>query len=311
MLFGLAPAHKFLPNIAYPSVQESADALLRTFWAIVGAETIHLFKQESTGLDDGSWFDASGTPSTRMPAGHRALLARVIHGGSVGRQPDTTPGVPIAPRLETEDFDVKTAARECSLRMVQSARSAGVSGGITFGMDEVPLRPSSRWQLYLHRGPLPVLQLRIADASGFRPPSGWGEKLLANGAADVAYQGAGGYLGDPHHIWLCLSGSGYLGEAHDIYLLLKSQKIFPWSKGGSSDEAVGAGQRLREICKAVWAHRGSRGKRWQSVSAWRWGQRRFLRSFDRLLVERLKFDDLQGLLTVIGTSAESWYAAGT
>ena len=314
MLFGLSPAYKFLDNISYPCVEESSRALLGAFWRATGAKTIHLFKPESAGLADGSWSDPSGTRFTRMPAGLRALALRTPQARTARRSEGDTPerstGAPILPKLDIEEFDSESALCECSLRMVQTARSPGVSGGIAFGMNEAPLGPSRRWELYLHRGPLPLLELRIAEASGFRPPGNWPEKLLAGSAADVIYEGGGGYLGDPRHVWLFLLGNGYVGDAPRIYLLLKRQKVFQWSNGESSDAAVAAGQRVQEACIAAWSGRGLATARPQKVSAWRWRQRRFVRAFDRLLLGHLRPDEFERLLSLMGTNLGTWLAAG-
>jgi len=303
-LFSISPARKFLDDIAYPCVEESSRRLLRAFWDVMGAKTVHLFKQESAGLEDGSWFDLSGTSSTRMPAGLRALLSRVAEGSGMGHERDRSEqvaGVPAVPKLEIEALELEEAAQECSLRMVRTTRSPGISAGVAFGINEAPLGPRSRWELYLHRGPLPVLELRLCDRLGFRPPQKWRERLLAGEACDVLCVGGSS--------WLSRSNRGYLGDAHHVYLLLKREKLFPWSKGDSSDSAVAAGQRLRRMCEEAWSIEPSEKAGPFELSSLQWSQKRFVRKFDKLLIECAGVQELCSVLKTMGTDLDRWLRA--
>ena len=189
-------------------------------------------------------------------------------------------------------FPVKVAVEECSARMTQLQELPDASGGISFGMDGEPNSPKRGWSLWLHRGPLPLLEIELSDRNGFKPPPGWQECLLSGGATHVL-----------------TDGSGYRGGADHLYLLLKRQKVFPWSKGDSSEGAVAAGQRLRRLCQEVWSKESGEKAGPYKLSSWRRSQKRFVRNFDKMLIGRIGSQELAGVLKAMGTDLDYWLQA--
>lgn len=195
--------------------------------------------------------------------------------------------------FEKNVLPIEEAVGQCCLRMAQAPQRPNLSSGIVFGMDKEPNSPRTAWELWLHRGPLPLLELCISDGIGFKPPRGWAQPLLSDGAA--------------HVLWV--SGKGYVGGADYLYLLLKRQKLFPYSKGDSGEGAVAAGQQLRQLCSQVWSKQGAKAGPYK-LSSWGWSQKRFIRKFDKLLVDQVGREKLAQVLKTMGTDLDQWFQAG-
>jgi hypothetical protein len=141
--------------------------------------------------------------------------------------------------------------------------------------------------LMFHRGPLPLLELSISDQVGFKPPPDWADSLIKSGAAHVLS-----------------TNRGYVGSANHLYLFLKRNGIFPHSKGDSSVEAVSAGQSLQQFCCEV---ASGQAVTTQTLSFWRWRQKRFLHKFDQALRAHVGADKLGIVLKAMGTSPDEWF----
>lgn len=194
---------------------------------------------------------------------------------------------------KTNIFQMEEAVNQCCVRMLEALQPHGVSGGVSFGLDEEADSPKSGWRLWLHRGPLPLLEIELPDRTGFKPPPEWRKSLISSGAAHV----------------ICTGGNGYLGSADHLYLLLKRQKLFPYSKGDSGEGAVAAGQHLRLLCGEIWSKQGGEKAGPHKLSSWRWSQKRFVRKFDKMLVTQTGSQELIGILKAMGTDLDQWFQA--
>lgn len=269
-LFSQHPAARFLSDTSRDSVEEGTSALLSGFFDVMDVRAVHL------QLGVSPLIEAHVKAATGMS------LAELLQAD--GREPDP---------FSTKVFPRGEAVGQCCRRMLQTPQLPSISAGIAFGLDQEPDSPRTTWGLWLHRGPLPVLELCISDGTGFKPPGGWAESLISTEAA--------------HVVWM--SGKGYMGRPDYLYLWLKRRKLFPHSKGYSSSTAIEAGQRLRQLCQGVRSERNG----WQSgpykLSSWRWRQKRFVRDFDKMLVGRIGSDELAEILKAMGISPEGWLQA--
>jgi hypothetical protein len=269
-LVSVCPARRFLDGLNIQHVQAGTRVLLSAFFEAMHARTVYLESGVSPRIK------ALAEAATGIP-----VLA-------LGDEVDTQRGRPKANVLPIE-----AAIEESSARMTQLQELPNVSAGISFGLDQEPNSPKNRWGLVLHRGPLPLLELRISDGSRFEPPDGWAECLIRNGSA--------------HVVWV--SGKGYVGGADHLYLFLKNQKLFPYSKGESSGGAIEAGQYLRRSCQEVWSkHSGEKAGPYK-LSSWRWSQKLFVRNFDKMLIAQIGSEELAGVLKAMGTDLENWLPA--
>jgi hypothetical protein len=197
-------------------------------------------------------------------------------------------------RGETKVLPAKDSVEVCSALVKEFPQIPNVSGGVSFGINEDANSPGNRWHIMLHRGPLPLLEITISDSARFAPPAGW-ETILVNSKSA--------------HI-ICTSHSQYLGMPANIYLLQKRQKLFPYSRGKSTDDAVESGLRLRRLCYEAWAQQKARHTDLCEVPLRGGKQRRFLRQFDELLLSAVGFDTLNEILTGMGTDLDKWNQAG-
>jgi hypothetical protein len=188
---------------------------------------------------------------------------------------------------------VEVAVETCAIRMSKLLAIPGVSRGISFGMDRKPEGPNSCWSIVLHRGPLPLLQIELSDITRFRPPKQWVDSVIESNCAHVISRKGGPSLGGGDH----------------LFLWLKRYKLFPYSKGNASTEAVTAGQRLRKWCRKVWQEQGGSAETLYKLSSWQWRRKRFVRRFDRVLTQHVGSENLNATLKEMDTRLESWLPA--
>ena len=260
-LFALNPASRFIDGLSGDLIQSEAEIVLTAFFNVMKAREIHLGSASSRILVD-LVEKETGRPFSPSPVDARKVLPP------------------------------KAAAHVCAFRLTEFPQLPNISGGVSFGIEEAPDNPKNSWQLFLHRGPLPLLSLEIADGSTFHPPSGW-EGVLANtgGAANV--------------VW---THGKYFGAAESIYLFKKRRKLFPHSKGISTDNALKSGRYLRQLCSDVWRERPEATKPYR-LSSWKRTQKRFMKSFDDLLVRKVGAEELSQVLAAMGTNLPEWLAA--
>ena len=193
--------------------------------------------------------------------------------------------------VESGPFVPPEAVNQLCLLLVRAPRLPEVSSGVSFGIDK-DRNPRSKWSLLLHRGPLPLLELRTTKGTGFDPPRKWEQVLIDSGAAHIAWT----------------SGKEYFGAADSIYLLKKRRELFPQSKGRSTDEAVKSGLRLRQLCRDVWSEKPEATKPYR-LSSWKRTQKRFIKGFDDLLVRKVGAEEFSEVLAAMGTNLPEWLAA--
>jgi hypothetical protein len=193
--------------------------------------------------------------------------------------------------LESGAFGPEDAVNRLCHLLVRAPQLPGVSSGVSFAIDKGK-DPKSNWSLLLHRGPLPLLELRTIKGRGFDPPRQWEQVLVASGAVHVAWT----------------NGKEYLGAADSIYLLKRRRKLFPQSKGRSTDDAIKSGLRLRQLCRDVWSEKPEATKPYR-LSSWKRTQKRFMKSFDDLLVRKVGAEELSQVLAAMGTNLPEWLAA--
>jgi len=225
-------------------------------------------------------FVDSLSPS-RIEAASRPLLEGFL--GSLNVR-----SVRLSPRTQSMTLDTPEAIGECSRRMAELKPAPNASRGISFGLDG-DANTKSDWDLFLHRGPLPILDLTTLTDSGFRPNSGWGTRLIENETADV----------------FC-DEKGYLGNQHSIYLLLKLQRLFPFSTGKSTPEAVAAGLELRRACLKISNQGSFRKLEIYKLSGGSSRKRHFVRQFDSALLDADESNSLANVFKAMGTDIERW-----
>ena len=188
---------------------------------------------------------------------------------------------------------VETAVETCARRMSKLRPIPKVSRGISLGIDREPDGPNSSWSIVLHRGPLPLLQIELSDITGFHPPQMWQNSVVESDCAHVISGKGGSYLGCGDH----------------LFLMLKRYRLFPHSKGDASSEAVIAGQRLRKWCREIWLEQSGNAESLYELSSWQWRRERFVRKFDKMLIQRVGSETFNATLKEMGTRLESWLPA--
>jgi hypothetical protein len=200
--------------------------------------------------------------------------------------------VRLSPRLHPVTLDAAAAIGACSRRMTELKPLQKGSRGISFALEQDG-KSSSDWDLFLHRDPLPLLDLGTQVDDGFDPAPGWGAGLIEKGTGDV----------------FCDS-TGYFGSQHYIYLLLKQQRLRRYSSGQSAPEAVAAGLELRRECLKVSAiasdQKPDQKPERYMLSGGTSKKRRFLRQFDRALLDAVGSANLQEILKAMGIDLDLW-----
>lgn len=164
--------------------------------------------------------------------------------------------------------------------------------GVTFGVnkDENAL---SRWSFLLEGGALPELNLSTYHGTHFRPPADWPETIMATGAVNAFWFERKGYWGN---------------QESDVYLFLKRMALRRSLFSGVPDAAAAtAGGELRALCSSVHINVARTGP--FKLSRWWWRQNRFVREFDRALLENAGAARMAALLAALGPGYESWFSA--
>lgn len=279
-LFSISPCKRFLNGATNEHVYAATKALVSGFLHAMQAQEIHfvygMHPQMRELAQKGAF---GGVASQRFGAG--GLLE------SIGSDEATNQG---DHRVVVESWE--TAGETCASRMSKLQEIAGVSTGISFGIDTEPSGPKTSWSLTFHRGPLPLLEIELSDITGFHPPQSWVDSMVESKAA--------------HVIW---GKHSRLGGGDHLFLMLKRIRLFPYSKGNSSSDAVAAGQRLRRLCGEVWQKLSGGPEALYELSSWNWKRKRFVRRFDKALLEHAGSENLDALLKEMGTRLDSWLPA--
>ena len=267
-LISISPVRRFLDAASADYVQDGVRVLLSSFLEAMHTQTVYVQSGLSPRIRGIA--EAAGVP---LPA---AVGETDPHGGS--------------PTID--ELPVEVSIDACAYRMADLPKLPGISGGVSFGLDRPPVSPATSWKLWLHRGPLPLIELELSDRDGFRPSSDWQESVLGRNAAHV--------LADGNH---------YVGSASHLYLLLKRRVLFPYSKGDSSDQAMAAGRHLHQLCQGVWLKRGPGRSGPFKLAYGRGREKDFVRRFDEILISEIGSEEFARILQAMGTSFEPWLDA--
>jgi hypothetical protein len=279
-LFSISPGKRFLDGATNEHVYAATTALVSGFLHAMQAQNVHFVYGMYPQMRELAQKGAMGAAdSQRFGAG--GLLE------SIGSDKGTKQG---DHRVIVESWE--TAVETCASRMSKLPEIPGVSRGISFGIDTEPSGPKTGWSVAFHRGPLPLLEIGLSDITGFHPPQRWVDSMVESKAA--------------HIIW---GKHSYLGGGDHLFLMLKRFKLFPYSKGNSSSEVVAAGQRLRRLCREVWQKLSGDPETLYELSSWEWKRKRFVRTFDKALLEHAGSENLDALLKEMGTRLDSWLPA--
>ena len=173
--------------------------------------------------------------------------------------------------------------------------SAEMCAGVrTFGINfDIEQRfNSSGCTLYYRFGPLPVLELGVLYFADVQSPREWAGSLVSSKAVDVVFTETD---------WLRL-GKRY-GAGDRRYLLWKRDKLLREPK--ATTHALQEGCVLREQCSAVW-HKRSNDLAKKAAKIWPGSHVRFIRAFDKALVDEVGYDKLSKLLAALGTTIDQW-----
>jgi hypothetical protein len=280
-LFSISPGKRFLDVATNEHVYAATKVLVSGFLHAMQAQNVHFVYGMHPQMRELAQKGAmGGAASQRFGAG--GLLE------SIGSDEGTKQG---DRRVVAESWE--TAAETCASRMSKLQEIPGVSRGISFGIDTEPSGPKTSWSLAFHRGPLPLLEIELSDHLGFHPPQTFRNSMIQSKCAHIVNGAKGPIAGGGDH----------------IFLMLKRFKLFPYSKGNSSSEVVAAGQRLRRLCREVWQKLSGDLETLYELSSWEWKRKRFVRAFDKALLEHAGSENLDALLKEMGTRLDSWLPA--
>jgi hypothetical protein len=278
-LLPISPAKRFLDSTKPEDIYIACKLLLSGFFQVMKAKTIY--------------FEYGMHPVMRGMIArslHQAGTRRFGSGGSLllsaGDDDESTSG---EPRVVAESVD--GAVETCATRLAKLPEIPHVSRGISFGIDVKPSGPDTSWNLVLHRGPLPLLEIELSNTPGFHPPEGWRDDLINTRCAHVVRSS--------------------MGSGDNVLVLLKRTSLFPYSKGNSLPHAVAAGQQLRNLCREAWQKQTGSAETLYELSSLTWLRRRFARKFDRTLLDQVGAENLNAILKQMDTRLESWLVAGS
>jgi len=166
--------------------------------------------------------------------------------------------------------------------------------GISFGIDK-KTNPKSRWNLFLRRGALPMLELRTFHGNGFQPNQQIETDLIKTDA--VVW--IDGFLG--------FGGKKYIGTDDNLYLLLKWFKLRLGSQNHNDNHAVAAGLDLRQKCREISRQEtSSENHSTRRLSSSGSKTREFEQNFDQALLGLVGNEPLNLLLKTMGTDLQKW-----
>lgn len=266
-LISVCPVRTFLETQEAACVESQAEILLSAFFAAMRATHVHM--SLSAGAVMKAFVESKAQGSFFTSTAYLDALAKPV---------------------KHEVLPASIAARQGAIRMAQLPQPSRISTGISFGLDQEPVSPRTSWSLMFHRGPLPMLELRLTDQTGFKPPAGWADCLLEKRA-----------------VHMVTTTRSHLGSADHLYLFVKGKAIFPHSRGESSAEAASAGRSLRQFCRELTSGQAATTNRPSRLSFWRWKQKRFVRKFDKALTNHVGGHQLSTVLEAMGTSPTEWF----
>lgn len=275
-LFPISVAKRFLDTAATEDIYASAKTLLSGLFCAMQAKTIY--------------FKYGMHPKMRelMAQGLYHAGMRRLGGGETALYQSGDDDESLSGESRVVCESIEDAAETCATRLAKLPEIPRVTRGISFGIDVEATNPGTTWHIFLHRGPLPMLDVEILSAPDFHFSDGWQDALLKSRCAHVGRS----------------KGSG-----DNVVLSLKRRKLFPQSRGNSSPEAVSAGQQLRKVCRQAWQKQAGELDAFVESSQWEWRRRRLVRKFDRALINHAGSENLDAILKRMDTRLESWLAA--
>jgi hypothetical protein len=194
--------------------------------------------------------------------------------------------------LAMPELLARIRGQDLTMEMCAGVRTFGINFGIEQRLN------SSGCTLYCRSGPLPVVELGVLYFADRQSPREWAETLVATKAVDVVYT---------RTPWLRRERRYGAGDSR--YLLWKRARLFREPK--ASIGAVQAGCVLRELCKGVWNDPKRGLAKLEATRWWPWSQRRFIKAFDKALVEQVGEEKLTEIFGAMGTTVEQWLAEGS
>jgi hypothetical protein len=188
--------------------------------------------------------------------------------------------------LPMSELLARIQGQDLSVEMCAGVRTFGIN------FDIEQRFKSSGCTLYYRFGPLPVLELGVLYFADVQSPREWAESLVSSKAVDVIRTQTD---------WLRLNKRYGAGDRR--YLLWKRDKLL--GEPTATTNALQAGRVLRELCSAVWNKRSNDLAK-KAENIWPGSNVRFIRAFDKALVDEVGFDKLSKLLEPLGTTIDQW-----
>jgi len=188
--------------------------------------------------------------------------------------------------LPMSELLARIQGQDLSVEMCAGVRTFGINFNIKQRSN------LSGCTLYYRFGPLPLLELGLLYFADVQSPREWGELLVSSKAVDVIRTQTD---------WLRLNKRYGAGDRR--YLLWKRDKLLGEPK--ATTNALQSGRVLRELCRAVW-NKQSNDLAKKAANIWPGSHVRFIRAFDKALVDEVGFDRLSKLLDSLGTTIDQW-----
>jgi len=188
--------------------------------------------------------------------------------------------------LPMSELLARIQGQDLSVEMCAGVRTFGIN------FDIKQRSNSSGCTLYYRFGPLPILELGVLYFADVQSPREWAESLVSSKAVEVIRTQTD---------WLRLNKRYGAGDRR--YLLWKRDKLLREPK--ATTHALQEGRVLRELCSGVWNKRSNDLAK-KAANIWPGSHVRFIRAFDKALVEEVGFDKLSKLLATMGTTIDQW-----
>jgi len=182
---------------------------------------------------------------------------------------------------------VKDAIIALSRRLVSMPVIMDGGTGVGFQMETAG---NPKWSLILHRDVFFRVELRTFVGDSQRLSQRKGKRLVTTGTAHL-FKNLWGVRGVPVDIYLSR-------KLHE----LRARHVHPLMPDGG----LVASAQFRQICRQVWDGAHPRNVAPRFLSVWGWRINRFVRSYDRLLVESASAEQLKTALDKMGMGMNLW-----
>ncbi|HSY73842.1 MAG TPA: hypothetical protein VK810_00085, partial [Dongiaceae bacterium] len=175
-LFPQCKVYRFIDNLTEDQIENEARKLLSAFFETMGVRTVQHFSG-SYSVNDA--VDKFPLLLTRPNQAKLKKSAPEFPSRETYRRASEDEKYP----QRTRDFFAQMAEGKTTMRIDGS----GISTGLSFHIDKNENEYKSPWDLYLHRSPLPLLEMEICHGYKFKPTQGWNDAMLNNSAAHVVW----------------------------------------------------------------------------------------------------------------------------